>query len=641
MKKIVKLLSLLICAVFLFSVFPPRQLLAVADVDIYFSLAEPKDGEYPSYDLTEHLYATMPDNMNKSYLRNGIIWYSIDSDGSKHPMIPNVDKFVGGKEYVVRIYFKIDKDYITSVNLNLDPGDFDEASSMYKKQYGVTHYAEFKLVAYKMIKEARVYVDKPVLGEPLSYVYRIPKTVEYHQEIRDIGSPWEKNSMRWEFDDAGNSPLIGDVAIAGMHYAAVIHVFANNGYVFDSDSVLYINDVKIEDASLGYGGATLNGETEYWDPVSPATVHGRISSVNAKIKEPVAGEAPDYEPVLPKDEGYTCKDFNIKWYDVTSGKDVLMNPSKAVFEKGHKYRYDMTLSTTTDSVFDKDNPPEAYVNQKKASAKVKDTDTLIVSGTYEIKKDSNPAPKPTEAGVGGFVERLYTIALGRASDPKGKADWINRVMTQGKTGADIAYGFLYSPEFLNKGLSNEDFLEVLYKVFFDRASDAPGKADWLNRMANGWTKQQVIKGFIDSTEWANVCLRFGIPSGGLGTPSATIEPNEKVIAFATRLYSTCLGRKPDTDGLKNWSLQLANLKVSGTKAAEGFFFSEEFINANHSDDEYIKRLYQTFMGRDYDQAGYDDWMGRLAGGATRKDVFYGFANSKEFGDICAEYGILR
>ena len=114
-----------------------------------------------------------------------------------------------------------------------------------------------------------------------------------------------------------------------------------------------------------------------------------------------------------------------------------------------------------------------------------------------------------------------------------------------------------------------------------------------------------------------------------------------MIAFATRLYSTCLGRKPDDNGLKNWSLQLANLKVTGTKAAYGFFFSEEFLKAKHSDDEFIKRLYRTFMGREYDQGGYDYWMGRIAGGATREEVFYGFANSKEFGQICADYGILR
>ncbi len=252
-----------------------------------------------------------------------------------------------------------------------------------------------------------------------------------------------------------------------------------------------------------------------------------------------------------------------------------------------------------------------------------------------------PTPKPDAAGVGGFVDRLYQEVLGRNADPNGKADWIDRVMTKGKTGADIALGFLFSPEFLNKNMDNGDFLEILYKVFFDRKSDPAGKADWLNRMANGWTKSQVIWGFINSTEWANVCLKYGIPSGGTGIPNATIEPNEKVIAFATRLYKTCLGREPEPEGLKNWSLQLANMKVSGTAAAKGFFFSQEFIDHNYSNDEFVKRLYRTFMGREADTAGYNDWMGRLAAGATREDVFYGFANSPEFQKICADYGILR
>ena len=83
------------------------------------------------------------------------------------------------------------------------------------------------------------------------------------------------------------------------------------------------------------------------------------------------------------------------------------------------------------------------------------------------------------------------------------------------------------------------------------------------------------------------------------------------------------------------------MKISGTEAAYGFFFSKEFKDKNLSDEEFIKRLYKTFMDRDPDSAGFNDWKGRLANGASREDVFYGFANSTEFGNICASYGIVR
>lgn len=247
----------------------------------------------------------------------------------------------------------------------------------------------------------------------------------------------------------------------------------------------------------------------------------------------------------------------------------------------------------------------------------------------------------SEPGVGGFVERLYTVALGRASDPSGKADWINRVMTQGYTGADVAEGFLYSDEFLGKSMTNSGFLNVLYATFFNRTPDEGGKNNWLNAMAAGMSKREVIQGFINSTEWANLCLTYGILSGGTGVPNISIEPSEKVIAFATRLYTTCLGRDADPHGLADWSSQLANLKITGSSAAHGFFFSEEFLIQNFSNDEYVTRLYRTFLGREPDPAGFADWTGQLAAGASRESIFRGFAGSAEWAVICSDYGILR
>ena len=252
------------------------------------------------------------------------------------------------------------------------------------------------------------------------------------------------------------------------------------------------------------------------------------------------------------------------------------------------------------------------------------------------------AAKPVETGVAGFVERLYTVALGRESDPDGKKYWIDQVRTNGKTGADIAKGFLYSEEFLNSKASNEDFVETLYKTFFDRASEPEGKAFWVGKLADGsMSKMDVINGFINSTEWANLCLEYGIPSGGTGKANKSVEPNDDVIAFATRLYTTCLGRDPEAEGLKYWSTELANMRISGTDAAYGFFFSDEFVNKNLSNEDYVKSLYRTFMGREYDTEGFNYWVGRLNNGASRQEVFFGFAQSQEFGEICSSYGIIR
>jgi len=87
--------------------------------------------------------------------------------------------------------------------------------------------------------------------------------------------------------------------------------------------------------------------------------------------------------------------------------------------------------------------------------------------------------------------------------------------------------------------------------------------------------------------------------------------------------------------------QLANRQISGSAAAHGFFFSEEFTIQNFSNDEYVTRLYRTFMGREPDPSGFADWAGRLANGASREDVFQGFAGSAEWAEICSNYGIIK
>lgn len=124
-----------------------------------------------------------------------------------------------------------------------------------------------------------------------------------------------------------------------------------------------------------------------------------------------------------------------------------------------------------------------------------------------------PSFTSSEPGVAGFVDRLYGVALGRTADPVGRAYWINRATNGSATGADLARGFLYSPEFLGKNTSNEVFLTTLYSTFFNRTPDSTGRAYWLNRMANGMNRQEVINGFINSIEWDDLCVSYDIESG--------------------------------------------------------------------------------------------------------------------------------
>ena len=257
--------------------------------------------------------------------------------------------------------------------------------------------------------------------------------------------------------------------------------------------------------------------------------------------------------------------------------------------------------------------------------------------------DPTPTPNPQkEPTFKDFVERLYVVALNRASEPEGKAFWVSKVENGEYNGADCARFFLLeAPEFMNRGLGDEDFVEILYKTFFDRASDAAGKRGWVDAIKSGkMTRAVVVENFIESTEWCNICATYGVRSGAKWHKAEFASKN--AINFATRLYTCCLGREPEEGGLKYWSLALTNIEQTGCSAAREFFTSDEFIGFKLKDDEYVKRLYTTFMGRDPEASEVAYWVREIAKGTQTKDsVMAFFGSSEEFTKICKKYGIER
>ena len=97
------------------------------------------------------------------------------------------------------------------------------------------------------------------------------------------------------------------------------------------------------------------------------------------------------------------------------------------------------------------------------------------------------------------------------------------------------------------------------------------------------------------------------------------------------------------NGLNTWCkkiLSAANKKQAAIDtASSGFFHSPEFLNKNHTNEKYVTILYRTFLGREPDAGGFNNWVNKLKNGTSRDEVLMGFANSAEFVKIMADYGI--
>ena len=237
-----------------------------------------------------------------------------------------------------------------------------------------------------------------------------------------------------------------------------------------------------------------------------------------------------------------------------------------------------------------------------------------------------------------FVVRLYETCLGRQSDAGGLAYWNQILIKKEKSGAQVGYEFVFSEEYKNRNTSNDDFVEMLYQVFMNRGSDAEGKAYWVDYLNQGLSREYVFQGFAQSQEYTDVCNSYGIERGTV-TLSQPRDLNPNLTKFINRIYEKAMGRNGEDDGLNYWCHAVQTGEKSPIQVAEFFITSEEFRNKNLSNEAYIKVLYRTFMGREYDQPGLNYWLGELNRGCSREDILHRFANCQEFRDIMAQFGL--
>lgn len=249
--------------------------------------------------------------------------------------------------------------------------------------------------------------------------------------------------------------------------------------------------------------------------------------------------------------------------------------------------------------------------------------------------------------VEAFVGRLYSLVLGRDGEAGGIKAWTDALLAKESNGVDAGYGFVFSDECINRNLSNEAYVEMLYRTFMDREPDAGGRDAWVSQLAAGVDREQILFGFIMSDEFRGICETYGIEVGNVNDVDAFAEAlahyrnqNADITKFVARCYQEALGRDFEIDGLEAWCKVIIEQTNTPTEVAQSFIFSEEFISKGLSNEEYVKVLYRTFMGREADGAGLQAWVNTLEQGTEdRESIVMGFSNSVEFAKILYSFGL--
>ena len=347
--------------------------------------------------------------------------------------------------------------------------------------------------------------------------------------------------------------------------------------------------------------------------------------------------------------GLLYKEKDVDWYGINvtnRGKlslDFVLDSS--VTKEAMSYGWTVTLYDTELKEIKKLKEVQANQNIKTDTVNpgiyyVKVESAYAFSGPvaciYHVKADLAVADQRTD--IEEFVGRMYTVALGRDAEEAGLKSWSDKLQNGIIDGAGIAQGFIASQEFTNRHLSNSTYIDTLYRTFFNREPDQGGKSNWLAQLNKGVSRTEVLAGFVNSNEFANLCDNFHIARGTMQSNGSSIY-RAGVRNYVLRMYTKALSRSGETVGVEDWTNRINTRAMSAEDVAKSFFNSKEFINRNLSNEDYVETLYETFMDRASDAGGKADWVNKLNSGVSRQTVLEGFSRSPEFSNIMKSFGL--
>lgn len=193
----------------------------------------------------------------------------------------------------------------------------------------------------------------------------------------------------------------------------------------------------------------------------------------------------DSDPVYDSKYDYSADGL----FDICTEKGPISTmpdiPGILVHKKGHVGMYEGII-----------NGKKTFIECKgHAYGSVRTTDTKWTEWAY--------CPFWTYITITLWITSLYIDILGRDPEEEGLKYWEDQIKSSTQSPTQVIYFFLTSPELAQRNLSDDQFVVVLYHVFFDREPDEEGKNYWLGQIKTEG-REKVVEGFLWSDEWADM-----------------------------------------------------------------------------------------------------------------------------------------
>ena len=190
------------------------------------------------------------------------------------------------------------------------------------------------------------------------------------------------------------------------------------------------------------------------------------------------------------------------------------------------------------------------------------------------------------------------------------------------------------------------YVKMLYRAIYDREADGDGYNYWKTLMDFGVSREEVLEGFLNSQEFEDLCKSYGGKKGSYKSPKhAGLDMSmnvQGVSRFVMRMYDCVLARDYEYEGYSYWGRNICRHKFGGSDMAKKFIFSDEYLEKDSSNEQFVTMLYKAIMGREPELSGLVFWVEKLGSGEmTRGKLLDNFIDSQEYSDICAEYGMEK
>lgn len=249
-----------------------------------------------------------------------------------------------------------------------------------------------------------------------------------------------------------------------------------------------------------------------------------------------------------------------------NGIEKLIWATSKTDRKSHKNGANMTIH----SDFKSTDCPGAYLKGKMPQ----------IAADVNARLVPAPAPAPSTDGATKFVTNLYVNALGRQPDTEGLNNWVNQLVAKKTGGANVAQGIVFSQECINRKLSDDAWVDMLYPAVLGRPADAAGKQNWTNQLKAGVSREQVFYNFVTSPEFDSYCKSCGIETGKIDAPktskpvtSTPAKPatDSKTIKVGDTVKIASGARYTNGTAIPSWVIRLTwkVSSISGNRAVLG------------------------------------------------------------------------